>query len=77
MSAADPTATFYQHLQNSGLLTAAQLRDLFGWMAYKKPDLQAMAREISRRGWLTAFQIKEIARAAALGLRVAEPLSAR
>ena len=46
MSAADPTATLYQHLQSSGLLTDAQLRDLFGWIAHKKPDLQALAREI-------------------------------
>jgi formylglycine-generating enzyme required for sulfatase activity/tRNA A-37 threonylcarbamoyl transferase component Bud32 len=72
MSAADPTATFYQNLQSSGLLTAAQLRDLFGWIAYKKPDLQAMAKEISRRGWLTAFQIKEVARGRAAELRVAD-----
>lgn len=71
-SAADPTATFYQNLQASGLLTAAQLRDLFGWMAYKKPDLQAMAKEISRRGWLTPFQIKEIAKGRAAALRVAD-----
>ena len=71
-SAADLTATFYQNLQNSGLLTAAQLRDLFGWMAHKKPDLQTMAREISRRGWLTAFQIKEVAKGRAAGLRITD-----
>ena len=72
MSAADPTATFYQNLQSSGLLTAAQLRELWGWMSHQKPDLQAMAREINRRGWLSAFQIKEIAKGRSAGLRVAD-----
>ncbi len=71
-SAADPTATFYQNLQSCGLLTAAQLRDLWGWIAHTKPDLQTMAKEISRRGWLTPFQIKEIARGKAAALRVAD-----
>ena len=71
-SAADPTATFYLNLQSCGLLTAAQLRDLWGWVAHKKPDLQGMAKEISRRGWLTPFQIKEVARGRAAGLRVAD-----
>ena len=41
-SAADPTATFYQNLQSCGLLTATQLRELWGWIAHKKPDLQTM-----------------------------------
>ena len=71
-SAADPTAALYQNLQTSGLLTAAQLRELWGWVAHKKPDLQAMAKEVARRGWLTAFQIKEIARGRAAALRVAD-----
>ena len=71
-SAADPTATFYQNLQSCGLLTAAQLRDLWGWISHKKPDLQGMAKEISRRGWLTPFQIKEVARGRAAALRVAD-----
>src|SRR4051812_17811539 len=71
-SAADPTATLYQNLQASGLLTEAQLRDLRGWVAHKRPDLPGMAKELSRRGWLTAFQIKEIAKGRGAGLRVAD-----
>ncbi|QJW97414.1 bifunctional serine/threonine-protein kinase/formylglycine-generating enzyme family protein [Frigoriglobus tundricola] len=70
-SAADPTATFFQNLQSCGLLTAAQLRELWGWVAHQKPDLPTMAKEISRRGWLTAFQIKEVARGRAAALLVA------
>ena len=59
----DPTAAFYQNLQASGLLTATQLRELFGWIAHKKPDIKALAVELNRRAWLTPFQIKEIAKA--------------
>jgi formylglycine-generating enzyme required for sulfatase activity/serine/threonine protein kinase len=72
MSAADSTATFYQNLQTSGLLTDAQLRELVGWMAHKQPDIKALAIELNRRAWLTPFQIREIARGRAAGLRVAE-----
>jgi formylglycine-generating enzyme required for sulfatase activity/serine/threonine protein kinase len=72
MSAAEPTANLLNNLQASGLLTAAQLRDLQGWMSETKPDLAGMAREIGRRGWLTAFQLKEVARGRAAGLTVAD-----
>ena len=70
-SAAEPTATLYQNLQASGLLADAQLRELWDWLAHAKPDLQGMAREISRRGWLTPYQIKEVARGRGAALRVA------
>lgn len=72
MGAADQTATLYQNLQNSGLLTDTQLRELFGWIAHQKPDVQTLAKEVNRRGWLTGFQIKEIAKGRASHLRVAE-----
>ena len=49
-SAADPTATFYQNLQTSGLLTDAQLRELHGWIAHKKPDVKALATELCMMG---------------------------
>jgi formylglycine-generating enzyme required for sulfatase activity len=68
---ADQTATFYQSLQGSGLLSDTQLRDLQGWLEHQKPDLPAMAREINRRGWLTPYQIKEIAKGRGAGLTVA------
>ncbi len=71
-SAADQTAVFYQYLQASRLLTDSQLRELWGWIAHKKPDIKGLAQELARRGWLTAFQIKEVARNRGAGLRVAE-----
>ena len=33
---------------------------------------KSLAQEVARRGWLTAFQIKEVAKTRGLGLRVAE-----
>src|SRR3954466_4040188 len=59
-SAADPTAAFFANLRSSGLLTTAQLQELWQWVAGARPDVQALAKEISRRNWLTAFQIKEV-----------------
>ena len=70
-SAADATATFYQNLQSSRLLTDAQLRELWGWLAYAKPDLQGMAKEVNRRGWLTPYQIREIVKGRGAALKVA------
>jgi formylglycine-generating enzyme required for sulfatase activity/serine/threonine protein kinase len=71
-SAADQTATLYQYLQSSGLLSDAQLRELHGWISHKKPDLKALAQELTRRGWLTPFQVKEIAKNRGSALRIAE-----
>jgi formylglycine-generating enzyme required for sulfatase activity/tRNA A-37 threonylcarbamoyl transferase component Bud32 len=71
-SAADPTATLFRNLQSSGLLTAAQMTDLLAFATKTQPDPKALAREVARRGWLTPFQIKEVARGQAAGLRVAD-----
>src|SRR5262245_42943123 len=70
-SAADQTATLFQRLSACGLLTDAQLRELRGWIAHKKPDVKTLAQDVARRGWLTPFQIKEIAKGRADRLRVA------
>jgi serine/threonine protein kinase len=61
-SAADPTAAFFANLRASGLLQQAQLQELWAWVSATRPDVQGLAKEISKRGWLTAFQIKEIFR---------------
>src|SRR5688500_6196498 len=71
-SAADPTAALFHNLRASGLLTDAQLRDLWEWIADKRPDLKGLAQEVNRRGWLSAFQIKEVARGRAAALRVTD-----
>jgi len=59
-SAADPTAAFFANIRDSGLLPPTQVNDLGVWISASRPDVQGLAREINRRGWLTAFQIREI-----------------
>ena len=61
-SAADPTAAFLAALQASRLLSTAQHQDITAWAAQAKADVPTLAKEINRRGWLTPYQIKEIAR---------------
>ena len=61
-SAVEPTADFFDGIRASGLLTPAQIDELSGWIGVNRPDVQAFARELNRRGWLTAFQIKEVFR---------------
>src|SRR5207237_8818805 len=67
-SAADPTAAFFAHIRASGLLKQPQLQELWAWISAAKPDVQNLAKELSRRGWLTAFQIKEIFKGNGKGL---------
>jgi formylglycine-generating enzyme required for sulfatase activity/serine/threonine protein kinase len=59
-SAADPTAAFFANIRGSGLLDPVRLQELWAWIATERPDVQGVAKELSRRGWLSAFQIKEI-----------------
>lgn len=61
-SAGDPIAAFFANLRGCSLLRPAQLQELWAWTAVARPDVPALAKEISRRGWLTPFQIKEIFR---------------
>lgn len=67
---ADPTAGFLAALQASRLLADAQMQDIAGWSAQHRPDLPTLAKEINRRGWLTVYQIKEIARGRGAGLHL-------
>ena len=69
-SAADPTAAFFAHIRASGLLQQAQLQELWAWIATAKPDVQTMAKEVSRRGLLTPFQIREIFKGNARALKL-------
>ncbi|HVL15073.1 MAG TPA: bifunctional serine/threonine-protein kinase/formylglycine-generating enzyme family protein [Gemmata sp.] len=69
-AAADPTAVFFAHIRASGLLKQAQLQELWAWISAAKPDVQNLAKEISRRGWMSAFQIKEIFRGNGRSLRL-------
>ncbi|HUR53871.1 MAG TPA: bifunctional serine/threonine-protein kinase/formylglycine-generating enzyme family protein [Gemmataceae bacterium] len=58
--AGDPTAAFLAAIRQSNLLPAARLTELEQWVHLARPDVQALAKEINRRGWLTPYQIKEI-----------------
>jgi eukaryotic-like serine/threonine-protein kinase len=60
--AADPTAILLAALQGSRLLSAAQIQDITAWASQANADVSSLAKEVERRGWLTTYQIKEIAR---------------
>ncbi len=57
---ADPTEAFLVSLGQSQLLDAAQLADVRAWVEEFRPDPQTLAKELTRRGLLTQFQVKEI-----------------
>lgn len=59
-SALDATAAFLANIRASGLLKSSQVQELDSWARAGQPDVQAVARELNRRAWLTAFQIREI-----------------
>ena len=61
-SAVDATAGFLANIRRCGLLKSQQLREFESWAHANQPDVQGVARELNRRGWLTAFQIREIYR---------------
>jgi serine/threonine protein kinase len=69
-SAGDPTAAFFANLRSSGLLRQSQLQELWAWVATTQSDVPNLAKEITRRRWLTPFQIKEIFRGRGRELRI-------
>jgi|DewCreStandDraft_5_1066085.scaffolds.fasta_scaffold00175_11 serine/threonine protein kinase len=62
MAAADPVSVLFDQLRSSGLLSPHQLQELGMWIVQRRPDVNAVAKELERRGWLTNFQIREIAK---------------
>src|SRR5947208_9120142 len=58
-SAADPTAMFLTAIRQSDLLSPERLAEFAAWADAAKPDIQAVAKELHRRAWMTPFQIKE------------------
>ena len=58
--AADPTAAFLTAIRQSGLLPPPRAAELDQWVHLARPDVQTLAKELNRRGWLTPYQIKEI-----------------
>ena len=60
MPPADPTDAILSALGQSNLLDPMRLAELTGWVAQFRPDPQTLAKELTRRGWLTPFQVKEL-----------------
>src|SRR5438132_847404 len=54
-------AAFLQALKDSGLLEPAQLTELEGSPLSQGEDMLLLARVIVRRGWLTRFQVNQLA----------------
>ena len=69
MSSESPDG-FLQELAKCGLLTSAQSEEFTRWATSTKADVQAIARDLNRRGWLTPFQIKEIYKGRSTGLTI-------
>ena len=57
---ADPTEAFLVSLGQAQLLDEAQLADVRSWVEEYRPDPPLLAKELTRRGLLTPFQVKEI-----------------
>jgi formylglycine-generating enzyme required for sulfatase activity/serine/threonine protein kinase len=53
-------ANFVKVMQESQLLDAAHLEELTGDLQARFPDPKALARELVRRGWLTAYQVNQL-----------------
>jgi len=61
---------FLDELARCGLLTSAQTEEFTLWAKSTNADVQAIARELNRRGWLTPFQIKEVYKGRWAGLTI-------
>jgi serine/threonine protein kinase len=57
---ADATQTFLAAIQASNLLSAKVWSELTAWVNETSPDVNALAKELNKRGWLTPYQIKQI-----------------
>jgi serine/threonine protein kinase/formylglycine-generating enzyme required for sulfatase activity len=65
-----PIDSFLATLSQARLLDAAQLADIRRWAADAKPDLTGLARELIGRGWVSSYQVKEVAKGRAKELTV-------
>jgi len=53
-------ADFVETIRRSGLVEPAQLEELLALPPAERVDLRALARDLVKRGWLTAYQINQI-----------------
>ncbi len=66
----DPTDTLIAAVRESNLLDASRVAELQSWATEYLPDPSSLAKEIVRRGWLTAYQLREIGRGRARELQI-------
>jgi serine/threonine-protein kinase len=67
---ANPKLVLLDLLRDSGLLQADQVEALARLPEARDPDPNALARQVFQRGWLTRFQITQIAKGRARDLRI-------
>ena len=67
---ADTTEPFLAAIRDTQILTPSQFDELNTWVQSQRPDPNTLAREVNRRGWLTAFQIREIYKGRGVDLRL-------
>jgi serine/threonine protein kinase len=65
-----PTPGLLEHLSASALLSAEQLAELAALPEAHAGDLRALARQIVQRGWLTRYQVNEVAQGRGKSLRI-------
>jgi serine/threonine-protein kinase len=67
---ADTKPLFLDQLRESGLLTPGQLEELARLPQAREADPRALARQVRHRGWLTRFQLTQIAQGQAQALHI-------
>jgi serine/threonine protein kinase/WD40 repeat protein len=68
--AAETNHLLLDQLRASGLLQAAQLEQLARLPEAQGPDPRALAKQVWRRGWLTRFQLSQVAQGRGKDLRI-------
>jgi serine/threonine-protein kinase len=57
----DPAAILVRRLSQSALLQPGQLKELTATLQAQFPDPRALAQELVRRGWVTIYQVQQVA----------------
>jgi eukaryotic-like serine/threonine-protein kinase len=68
--AADPIDGLLDSLVAPGLITPLQRGEIRAWATTNAADRPIVAKELVRRGWLTSFQIKEVAKGQVANLTI-------
>src|SRR5579884_2387803 len=68
--ASDHKSLLIDQLRESGLLKPAQLDELARLPEAGEADPRALGRQVLQRGWLTRYQVNQVAHGRAKGLRI-------